>query len=139
MDNKLHPTVREFKEFLTKHPALIKEVRENGRSWQEHYEKWVLLGEDDPYWKQYEEAEDDTEKDDTENEKGTKKQSEMFGQLMKLTENIDINKVQEHVQQFSSTITTIQGMLGQFQETKNKKELPDNTRNEKQPFNWFRD
>ncbi|MGY0692271.1 spore coat protein YlbD [Virgibacillus sp. FSP13] len=133
MEDKLHPSVKEFKQFLANHPELIKEIRKNGRSWQEHYEKWVLLGEEDPYWTQYKEK-TETEPD----EKGTKKQSELFSQLLKLTENMDINKVQHQIKQLSSTISTIQEVLGQFQETKEtKKSLPE-TRNN-QPFNWFRD
>ncbi|GGB44991.1 hypothetical protein F3157_06790 [Virgibacillus dakarensis] len=131
MEDQLHPTVREFKAFLANHPKLVKEIRKSGRSWQEHYEKWVLLGEDDPYWSQYkEDVEENSE------QKGTKKQSELFSQLLKMTENIDINKVQKQVKQLSTTIATIQEVLGQFQETKKSSPGP---KNEPRPINWFRD
>ncbi len=53
MSDKLHPSVREFKDFLQRHPKLVEEVRRSGRGWQEYYEKWALLGEDDSMWEKY--------------------------------------------------------------------------------------
>lgn len=125
--DKLHPTVLEFKQFVNKHPVLLEEVRKNGRSWQEYYEKWALLGEDDPFWDQF------RDKDNTPEEKGEQKHAELFSQLMKLTKNMDLNKVQEHVHQLNNTISMIQGGINQFQENKKTNDTP------KEPFNWFRD
>lgn len=132
-EDKLHPTVREFKSFINKHPKLIEEVRRNGRHWQEYYEKWALLGEEDPLWEQYKED------GHTQAKKGPTKEKkpEIFGQIMKLTENMDIDKIQNHVQQLSTTISTVQEMLGQFKESKGGA-LPTPT-NQPKPFNWFRD
>lgn len=135
MEEHLHSTVREFKEFLRVHPKLVKEVRKNGRHWQEYYEKWVLLGEDDPYWSQYREGNEEAEKESMD-EKEKSKQSELFSQLLNMTEKIDMDKVQKQVQQLSGTITTIQEAIGQFQQ--NKKSAPQNT-NEPRPFHWLRD
>ncbi|WP_188454507.1 YlbD family protein [Virgibacillus oceani] len=132
-EDNLHPTVREFKAFLQEHPKLIEEVRKSGQSWQGHYEQWVLLGEDDPMWNSY--KDDSNNKDETK-KKGTDKQSEIVGQLLKLTENIDLNKVQKQAQQLSSTLSTVQEMLGQFKDTKELPKIPDN---QNQRFNWFRD
>ncbi|AXI08976.1 hypothetical protein CUC15_08620 [Oceanobacillus zhaokaii] len=124
----LDPTVLAFKKFINEHPALIKEVRKNGKSWQEYYEKWVLLGEDDPHWKQY--KEEQVKEDENKSEQ---KNFELMSQLMKLTENFDINKVQGQVQQLSNTISTIQEVIGQYQQSKKPSEPT------KDPFNWFRD
>lgn len=135
MEEHLHPTVREFKEFLRAHPKLVKEVRKNGRHWQEYYEKWVLLGEDDPYWSQYREDNGEEEKERMD-EKEKSKQSELFSQLWNMTEKIDMDKVQKQVQQLSGTITTIQEAIGQFQQNKNSER--QNT-NEPRPFHWLRD
>lgn len=105
----------EFKQFVNKHPALLKDIRKSGRSWQEHYEKWVLLGEDDSHWDEYREEKEGTQ-DEQEKTKG--KHSELFGQLIKLSENIDIDKLQNQVHQLNNTITTVQELITQFQQTK---------------------
>ncbi|SHF48917.1 Putative coat protein [Ornithinibacillus halophilus] len=125
----MHPKVAAFKEFINKHPKLRQEIRKNGRSWQEYYEKWVLLGEDDPMWEQFH-----SESDDKKSDEKTEGKSELFSQLLKLTENVDIDKVQKNVQQLSGTIGTIQEMLSQYQENKNPKQPRQND-----PFSMFRD
>ncbi|WP_337020090.1 YlbD family protein [Oceanobacillus massiliensis] len=127
---ELHPTVAAFKEFINKHPSLLREIRKSGKSWQEYYEKWVLLGEDDPYWEAF--------KEDLpyENEKETKasgKDSELIGQIMKYTSNLDINKMQGQVNQLSKAITTIQDMIEQFKQTQKS------TPTKRDPFNWMKD
>ncbi|MBY7143746.1 YlbD family protein [Virgibacillus sp. NKC19-3] len=124
---ELHPTVLEFKEFMNKHPVLLEEVRKNGRSWQEYYEKWVLLGEDDPFWEQYRENANKSQA------KEEQKHTELFNQLVKLTKNMDLDKVQEQVHHLNNTISMIQGGINQFQENKKANSTP------KEPFNWFRD
>lgn len=126
----MHPTVLEFKHFVNKHPALIKDIRKSGRSWQEHYEKWILLGGEDSHWDKYKEK--IPEKKGKES-KPKEKHSEIIGQLMKLSENIDINKLQGQVHQLNNTITTIQEVIAQFQQSKKS------SRTSKDPINWFRD
>lgn len=48
-------SINDFKQFVKKHPKLIKEVRKEQRSWQDVYENWVLFGESDPIWDPYRE------------------------------------------------------------------------------------
>lgn len=132
-ETKLHPTVIAFKTFINKHPKLIEEIRKNGRSWQEYYEKWVLLGEDDPMWETYKKDEGKG----TEAKKGkssNSKKNEIFSQIMKAAENLDIDKVQGQVQQLNSVLSTLQELFGQFQHTKKSNETPMG-----QPFGWHRD
>ncbi|MGM8364246.1 spore coat protein YlbD [Virgibacillus sp. W0181] len=124
MEDKLDPTVRAFKTFINRKPKLIEEVRKSGGSWQEIYEKWALLGDDDPYWDKYDNTADSSE----ENSSTKKKQMELFSQLMKYTEKIDFNKVQDQVQQLNKTIDTVQEVLGQFQDTKQSKTNYQNDR-----------
>lgn len=128
MEDQLHPTVRDFKKFINKRPKLIEEIRKNGRSWQEYYEKWVLLGEEDPMWNEFEET-DEKEK----NVRVKNKQMELFNQLVKYTERIDLNKVEEQINQLNETIGTVQNLIRQFQST--------NQTNKKQsnPFQWYKD
>lgn len=122
--NNLHPTVTEFKTFINQHPKLIEEIRKGGKSWQEYYEKWVLLGENDSMWEQF--------KSDKNNKQDSENKYEWFGQLMKLTENIDLERVQNQVNQLSGTVATLQEILGEFQ----KKEEPSPNRRQ---FSWFKD
>ncbi|MGJ9458546.1 YlbD family protein [Oceanobacillus sp. CF4.6] len=125
---ELHPTVIAFKKFINKHPLLLREVRKSGRSWQEYYEQWALLGEDDPHWEKY--------KDEPINEKvdkSTVKDSELVSQLLKYTSNLDMNKVQGQVDQLSKAIASIQEMMEQFKGSQKKEQLP------KDPFSWMRD
>lgn len=128
-DNQLHPSVVAFKQFMNKHPKLIKEIRKKGESWQEYYEKWVLLGEDDPMWQPYKE---------TEEEKTTqsKQHHELFKQLTKLMNYIDFNKVQQQVNQLSDTINMIQDLLQNYSK---QQDATDHTSKRKQPFHPFRD
>lgn len=123
---QLHPDVSQFKTFINEHPKLIHEIRKHGRSWQEYYEKWVLLGAEDPFWEPYRQSEEPVK---------DKKESkmELFSHVMKLTENVDLDKLHKQVQQFNETITTLQELLDQFQQT--KKHLPNMQRRP----NWFKD
>ncbi len=59
---KLHPSVEKFKEFVKQNPRVIKEVRDGNATWQELYEDWYLLGEEDSRWDSYRENKDNTQK-----------------------------------------------------------------------------
>lgn len=131
VDDKLHPSVKDFKTFMNKHPKLVAEVRRSGKGWQDYYEKWALLGEDDPLWEGY--------KGNVKTKSaGSKKEGkkELFGQLMKLSENIDLDKVQQQVTQINDTITTVQDVLGQFQTEKTPQQQFTNLNHS---FNRYRD
>lgn len=125
----------EFKNFINRHPKLIREIRKNGESWQGIYEQWILLGEDDIHWEQY--KEDQEEKDSKEStEKLLSKfdlNPEMLEQVVKYAKTIDIHKLQEYVKQLSHTITTIQEIVDQYQQSKRPSERME------RPFNWFLD
>ncbi|WP_047981374.1 YlbD family protein [Ornithinibacillus contaminans] len=124
-ENKLHPSVQSFRTFINNHPKLRSEIRKNGRSWQEYYEKWALLGEEDSYWEKY--------RGESETEQKSENKADMLKQLMKYTENVDIDKVQKQVHQLSGAITTIQELIDQYQGTRK------GTSSRNQPFNWSRD
>jgi hypothetical protein len=49
--------MEEFREFVSNHPLLRDEVRNNKFTWQNVYEEWVLYGEEDESWKKYEKQE----------------------------------------------------------------------------------
>lgn len=130
LDREIHESVKAFKNFINKYPELRKELRKSGRPWQEYYEKWVLLGEEDDYWEQFKEKEISQEQ-----HKNNKDESnfELLNQIMKVVNNLDINKIQGQVNNLSKTITTAQELIDQFQLSK-KESTPKNDR-----FQWFRD
>lgn len=131
---ELHPTVIAFKEFINKHPLLLREIRKSGRSWQESYEQWALLGEDDPHWDQYKDKiQEDIKDEKLDKDKSTGKDSEFVGQLLKYTSNLDINKVQGQVDQLSKAITSIQEMMQQFKGSSKKEQAKED------PFSWVKD
>lgn len=125
-DRNLHPSVRDFKEFINRHPKLRAEIRKGGSAWQEYYEKWSLLGEDDVMWKKYKESNEQVSSKD-----GNK---EVFHYLSNLAKNIDFNKVQKQVDQLNQTFTVIQGVLTDFTKTKN-----DQPNRNPRVFDMFRD
>lgn len=142
--NELHPSVQQFKDFVGKHPKLIKEVKEQQASWQPYYEKWVLLGEEDSFWDQYRDEGENvqSQKNNSKQKEETKEKDnqEFMGQLMGIVEKVDLNKVQEHIQQLNGAVTNIQTLVGQFQDM--KKQLPGKTQDPPQrrsPFSFGRD
>ena len=43
----------EFRTFVSKHPSVRDEVLKGKKTWQNIYEDWVILGEDDEIWKDH--------------------------------------------------------------------------------------
>ncbi|MFC3040220.1 YlbD family protein [Virgibacillus xinjiangensis] len=127
-EGKLHPSVIEFKKFINKYPSLRAEIRRSGRSWQEYYEKWALLGEDDEFWAPYKK-----EKEAKDTDGPNEKSPELFRQLMKVAEHMDINKIQSQVSQLNHSIAAVQEIIQQFQKSKHTPPRP------RDPFDWFGD
>lgn len=134
-EKDINPEIVRFKEFINKHPRLIRDIRKNGKSWQEAYEQWILLGEEDIHWEQYRESVDiDEKKDEGEEKKKIDLNMDLVKQILKYTESMDMDKLQDQVHQLSKTVTTVQKVVEQFQQTnKNKTKVPE------RPFQWFND
>lgn len=132
--SQLHPSVEAFKAFVNRHPKLLQEIRRSGRGWQEYYEKWALLEEDDPYWDAFksESRAPETSEEKKETKSSKKDHSDLIQQIMHYTRNLDAEKMQGQVEQLSSAIGTIQEMLDDFRKT-TKKQGPKN------PFQMRRD
>ncbi|UFU00915.1 YlbD family protein [Radiobacillus kanasensis] len=119
MGKDLHPSIQEFKQFVERHPDLIKEVRKSGKGWQPHYEKWILLGEDDPSWEKY--KSNSTQKRPGQKKKESKAKGssqEKLNKLMKMVENVDLDKMEGHINQLNGAVGNIQKLFGQFQDAK---------------------
>src|SRR5690625_4005087 len=123
--DKLHPNVEEFKNFINAHPELVLKLRKSGSSLQEYYNKWVEHGDDDSVWGL----------DSGKSQEKDTNFGDLFNQVIKYTESMDINKVQGHVKQFNKVLNVAQMMLGEFISEKNA-----NTDPKKQTdlFNLFR-
>ncbi|MED4203344.1 YlbD family protein [Neobacillus mesonae] len=107
---KLHPSVLKFKEFVKNNPTLIQEVRKGNSTWQELYEDWYLLGEDDKRWESIgteSKAEPDSS---TESSKG-----DFMSNIVGMFKNMDANQMQSHLNNLSQAVGAIQGLLAQFQ------------------------
>ncbi|MFD1360227.1 YlbD family protein [Lentibacillus salinarum] len=131
MSDNLHPSVREFKAFLQQHPKLVEEVRKSGKGFQTYYEKWALLGADDPFWDQYKEKDTGKQKHKTSQSK-----AEWVDRLVEMSENIDLDKMQKQVHNLNNTISTVQGLLSQFQSSGNASQQPFGNKN---LLNGFKD
>lgn len=134
MDNQnLEKTVHKFKDFINRHPELIVKVRKSGRSWQEYYDKWAILGEDDPFWNQYKSQREQSKEQDHQQFISNDQYRQLYNQFMKITEKVDLNKVQKQVGELNNTIQTVDDLLKQFLEK--RKSPPEKQR----PFHWFQD
>ncbi|WP_336253585.1 spore coat protein YlbD [Oceanobacillus sp. SE10311] len=128
--------LKRFKSFINSHPKLVRKIRKDGKSWQEIYEQWVLLGEDDIHWEQYKEETDEKSKSGEEKKQTFSKldlKPDFVKQILKYTETVDVNKLQEQVQQLSDTIATVQEIVDIY------KKPPAQENRTRQPFDWFRD
>lgn len=108
-ENKLHPSVEEFKHFMNDRPKLVLRLRENGHSLQTYYNKWVEHGEDESVWQLGEKQSRETNRND----------NDLFNQIIKYTENIDVDKIQGHVKQLNKMLGVVQSILHNFAGSKN--------------------
>ncbi len=106
---KLHPSVQKFKEFVKNNPKIIQEVRKGNATWQEFYEDWYLLGEDDQRW------ENIGEEKSTNIETKSESNGDFMSNLIGMVKKVDPNQMQSHINNLSQAIGAIQGVLSQFQ------------------------
>ncbi|MRG85521.1 spore coat protein YlbD [Salinibacillus xinjiangensis] len=130
--SSLHPKVAKFRSFVEKHPKLIDHVRNNKESWQPYYEKWILYGEDDPYWESFRDY-DDRKETDRDNQ-------ELFQKLSNMMNNVDLNKLQEQMHQLNGVISNVQSVIQQFQHQKPHHRMPMNHQQQRpNPFKFGKD
>lgn len=132
MDKKmLHPSIEKFKSFVKSNPEIIKEVRSGHATWQELYEDWYLLGEEDPRWETMGKApEKEPEKDDS--------KKDWVSQVTALVRNMDVNQVQNNIHHLSQALAAVQGVIAQFQ-TQKPPSAPANSEQPRNPFSFRKD
>lgn len=107
---KLHPSVVKFKEFVKQYPKISSEVKKGTVSWQELYEDWYLLGEDDPRWDQFKDSKEEMKENSTEENK-----SDFITQIFDYFKTMDVNQMQQYISNASQALGAVQGVLSQFQ------------------------
>jgi hypothetical protein len=126
---KLHPSVTKFKEFVKNNPKIIQEVRKGNATWQELYEDWYLLGEEDKRWETIgTDKQNDAEPD-------AEKNSDWMSAITGMMKKIDPNQLQYHMNNLSQAIGAVQGLLSQFQVNNNQP--PNQMREQERPKHPF--
>ncbi|MBU8907143.1 YlbD family protein [Desertibacillus haloalkaliphilus] len=136
----LHPSVQKFKTFVKDHPLLIKEVRQKRTTWQQLYEEWMLLGDDDPQWEKYKKRhlkQDRSESENVESSDQATENSESITQLMSLLKKVNFNDIQHHLSQFNGLISNVQTIMKQFQGSSSNQQ--SESQQGQQPFSFRKD
>lgn len=128
----LHPSVQKFKEFVKNHPELIQDVRKGNATWQELYEDWYLLGEDDPKWSGSKTSEKKESGEEPE------KKTDWLGTIMGAVKNMDPEQLQGQINNISQALGAIQGVLSQFQGNKGGQQSAKNS-GPVHPFSFRKD
>ncbi|WP_445506691.1 YlbD family protein [Niallia sp. 03190] len=108
---KIHPSVEAFKTFVKGNPKIIQEVRSGKATWQELYEDWYLLGEEDARWDNFRDSKTSTDQPtDADNSNKTMSMSSVMDSL----KNMDQNQLQGYIANLSQALGTIQGVISQL-------------------------
>jgi len=111
-NKKLHPSVEQFKTFVKANPKIIQEVRSGKSNWQELFEEWYLLGEEDARWDSYRTEPIEREEKSTTNANSSK--SVWMSTVMDSLKNMDQNQLQGYIANLNQALGTIQGVISQF-------------------------
>lgn len=109
---KLHPSVLQFKEFVKNNPKIIQEVRKGKVTWQELYEDWYLLGEEDSRWETI-----GTVKESSDNDSNTESKGDWMSNIIGMVKNMDPNQMQNYINNLNQALGAIQSVISQFQGT----------------------
>lgn len=125
-DDYKENTIEKFSDFVNQYPLLLEDIRNSGEPIQTYYEKWALLGEQDPFWNKY-------KQNDKEKEESDKlKKPDWIEEILQYSKNINLEQVQKHVHSISEAVQSLQTIISQF------KENPSEQKNKKHTDNLFR-
>ncbi|MFD1735690.1 YlbD family protein [Bacillus salitolerans] len=134
MSNKtLHPSIQKFKVFVKEHPKLKDEVRKNKKTWQELFEEWYLLGEEDEVWQKYK-----SEGEKTQKGKGESEKTDFMSTIVSAVKNMDLAQMQHHISNVGDAISNIQQLIKQFQGSSYQSNSPSSNEAPK-PFSFTKD
>ncbi|MDF2556200.1 MAG: hypothetical protein K0R71_28 [Bacillales bacterium] len=133
----LHPSVENFKQFVQRNPKIVQEVRQGRKSWQELYEDWFIFGENHETWRDI----NDQPMDSGSNSEPAKSEnkSDFMNQILGYIKKIDMDQVQSQMNNLSSALSTVQGVISQFSNG-NKGSASNTTSSERpHPFAFRKD
>jgi Putative coat protein len=130
VDSVVKTDIESFKEFVHKHPELIKEVKKNKRPWKEVYQDWIVLGEEHESWNQY--SKDKKKQKDKRSSSSQKMRAELtIGDIIAGLSKLQINDVEKYLSQFGSVMDAVQELLQHFNNQSDRpNQLPENKRND---------
>jgi hypothetical protein len=131
MQKNLHPSVIKFKEFVKSNPALIKEVRNGNSTWQELYEDWYLLGEEDNRWETI------GVKASPRAEQEEEKKGDWISTILGTVQKMEPEQIQHYINNLSQALGAIQGVISQFQGSQPRQNKPKIE--PKHPFSFRKD
>lgn len=134
---ELHPSVQEFKEFVKRHPKIIQEVRNGEKTWQQLYQGWYLLGEDDEMWDQYKTGKEFEEKEESREDK--KPNSKMLGKVMSLVRNMDPEQMQGQMNNLQNIASNIQELMNIFRGASPSPNTEASNPQQQNPFTFQKD
>lgn len=130
MDSVVKTDIESFKEFVHKHPELIKEVQKNKRPWKEVYQDWIVLGEEHESWNQY--SKEKKKQQDKRSSSAQNMRAELtIGDIIAGLSKLQINDVQKYLSQFGSLMDAVQELLQQFNNQSDRpNQLPEKKMND---------
>ncbi len=115
---KLHPSVERFKKFVKRHPKLVAEVRKGNTTWQDLYEEWYILGENDPKWNRYKKtAHVVEEKNEEKKNHDHFSKYDVLNQIIQYVKKIDLNQLQQYLGKVNEAIESLQNFLNEMNGT----------------------
>ncbi|MFD2704928.1 spore coat protein YlbD [Salibacterium lacus] len=120
MNSSIPESIYEFREFLYRHPDLIKEVRAGKQTWNQLYQDWMVLGENHEQWDFYriKEASASNEKKD--------KTGDTLSSVLTILEQVNIDDLQKQISQFSGMMGNVQQVMQHFKKPEEPPKPPHN-------------
>lgn len=104
----------EFKEFVRRHPELIKYVKSGEMNWQKFYELYSLYDENDSAWNEY--FNNQNINNSTQNRSSSSSSSFGMGEIVNMLKNVKPEVLQQNI----NSIQKFLGFVSEFVGDKNK-------------------
>jgi hypothetical protein len=131
-NNKLHPSIEEFKLFVKSNPGILEEARSGRITLQELYEDWYLLGEDDTRW-------DDFRSEKKAEVNTSESKTDWLSNILGTMKKMDPEQMQSYINHLSQALGAVQGVLTQFQNGAAKNSSNSSHQKPNHPFSFRKD
>lgn len=108
MDNR----IEQFKRFVRRHPKLRYLVRNGEHTWQSLYEEWVMLGEEDSFWKSYQADGDDEEIRSTTSSTSSGEGQEFIKNALNYVKKLNPDDITKYINNAQKVLSLIQMFNG---------------------------